>query len=843
MKYPAPACRAPLYAALAAGLLTSAVAIAAEQAAQTFDIRSQALSSALTRFSALTGLQVLYEGDIAERISAPEVKGSYTAEQALQNLLRGSGLHYRFSNGNTVTLEKAAALEPQTATGTTTLPSVTVTGKTSYDPNNPFDTNYALPNSSTATKTDTPIMETPVSIQVVPRAVMNDQKSVTIKDALENVSSVRPQPTLGNDVGFLVRGFRQPKFFRNGLVANGTNANFPSFFDTANLERLEVLKGPASILFGRIEPGGLINLTTKKPLDTPYYSLEQQFGSYDFYRTQWDATGPVTKEGDLLYRFNGSHLSSNSFRDFVFKDRTMADGSMTWRPTDATDFTVEVEGLDQDYQADLGVPVVGTRPAAIPVSRSLRDPNDPVDHASKVNLNTELTHRLNESWIIHNRFLMQNTNSRETFINPAPNATALNEATGMLQRNIYFQSQDTESYATNLDLTGKFQLGSTNHEILVGYDYLRSFTKYHTQGFYSVANPSLDINIYNPGPSYGIDPAVFSNALLSIDPFDEGSNFAVFKDEWHGAYFQDHITLWDTLHILGGGRYDWTESGNAYRESFAAADNALKNSSPTLIRKNEGFSPRVGLLYQPLNWLSLYGNWTNSFGANNGVSSTGAAFAPQIGEQFEAGFKTEWFDKRLSTTVAYYHLSKENLLTPDLTTPDLNDSVAIGKQRSQGIELDVAGQLTEELSMIGNYAYTDARIIADNRTLNDQLNGYEGKRMPNVPEHAGSIWLKYDIKRNPLFRGLSFGIGAYAAGQREGDNENSFQLPGYVRLDAFTAYQWKVGDSKLTAQFNIRNLLDKTYYESTDPNLNTSPRTGVYPGSPLFAMGSIRLEY
>jgi iron complex outermembrane receptor protein len=147
------------------------------------------------------------------------------------------------------------------------------------------------------------------------------------------------------------------------------------------------------------------------------------------------------------------------------------------------------------------------------------------------------------------------------------------------------------------------------------------------------------------------------------------------------------------------------------------------------------------------------------------------------------------------------------------------------------------------LSIVGSYAYTDAQILKDNRTLNGQLNGYEGNSLPNVPEHSGSLWLKYDIKQIASLKGLSFGIGAYAAGQREGDNENSFQLPGYVRLDAFTAYQWKVGDSKLTAQFNIRNLLDKTYYESTDPDFNFSPRLGVYPGSPLFAMGSIRFEY
>jgi iron complex outermembrane receptor protein len=830
---------------IAAPLIAQADSPSANSESRNYNITAQPLYSALSALAEQSGVQFVYNSELVRGIESSGVSGQYSLETALKRVLTGSGISYRFNSGNTVTLHKSAALEPQSAA---TMPAVTVLGTALYDVTDPYDKSYSVTNSSTATKTDTPIMETPVSIQVVPRAVMNDQKSVTIKDALENISSVRPQPTLGNDVGFLVRGFRQPKFFRNGLVANGTNANFPSYFDTANLERLEVLKGPASVLFGRIEPGGLINLTTKRPLETPYVSVEQQFGSYDFYRTQWDATGPATKDGKLLYRFNGSQLNSNSYRDFIFKDRTMADGSITWRPTDATDFTVEVEGIDQDYQADFGIPVIGKRPAAIPVSRSLNDPNDPVDRASKVNLNTELTHRFNESWTFHNRFLMQNTNSRETFVNPIFNASALNEATGEMQRNIFSQSQNSESFATNIDLVGKFRLGSTHHEILIGYDYLRSFTQYNTQGFYDTADPTLNINIYNPSPSYGIAPEIFRNTLSTTESFDIGSNFSVFKDQWHGAYFQDHITLWDKLHIVGGGRYDWTETGRASKESFLAAENAVENSSLGLMRKDQGFSPRLGILYQPMDWLSVYGNWTTSFGANNGISASGASFDPQMGEQFETGFKTDWFNSRLSATVAYYHLSKENLLTPDLSTSDINDSVAIGKQRSQGLELNISGRLTDELDVIANYAYSDARIISDKRTLttiagNSIPNGYQGNRMPNVPEHSGSMWLKYDIKQNPTLAGLSFGIGAYAASTREGDNENSFQLPGYVRLDAFTAYQWKVGNSKLTAQFNIRNLLDKTYYESTDPNLNTSPRTGVYPGSPLFMMGSIRFEY
>ena len=182
---------------------------------------------------------------------------------------------------------------------------------------------------------------------------------------------------------------------------------------------------------------------------------------------------------------------------------------------------------------------------------------------------------------------------------------------------------------------------------------------------------------------------------------------------------------------LGGGRYDWTETARgrsgSYAQASALVDSATKN--------DDGFSPRIGILYQPINELSFYGNWTTSFGANNGVSATGGSFDPQIGEQFEAGIKTSLFDERFLATLAYYHLTKDNLLTPDLSTADPDDSIAVGQERSQGIELDITGQITDALSVIGSYAYTDARVTKDN-------SGFQGRQLSNVPENSGSLWLK-----------------------------------------------------------------------------------------------------
>lgn len=368
---------------------------------------------------------------------------------------------------------------------------------------------------------------------------------------------------------------------------------------------------------------------------------------------------------------------------------------------------------------------------------------------------------------------------------------------------------------------------------------MQAYDGYHIQGDWVNANPTLNIDLYNPRVSYGVDPTLIKSTLATtIVP---NANFSMFKNQWYGVYFQDQITLFDKLHILGGGRHDWTEVGRSDGGSFAAANHALENSSPTVIRKDEHFSPRVGIVYEPWRWLSVYGNWSNSFGANNGTTNSGVGIAPETSEQFEAGVKMQLFDNRLLATLAYYHITKDNMMTADPSTPNPLDKTAIGQARSQGIELDVSGQITDNLSIIGSYAYTDARITKNN-------DGGQGTRLPNVAEHAGSLWLKYDFKGYQAVDGLSVGLGGVAAGQREGNfyyygPDAQFQLPGYVRMDAFAAYKWNIKKVPITAQINIRNLLDHTYYESTDPDSNVSPQNSIYPGAPLMAIGSIKVAF
>lgn len=298
-------------------------------------------------------------------------------------------------------------------------------------------------------------------------------------------------------------------------------------------------------------------------------------------------------------------------------------------------------------------------------------------------------------------------------------------------------------------------------------------------------------------------------------------------------YFQDHITFFDKLHILGGGRYDWADNEGTFSEESLA--NA-KASAPAR-NEDEEFSPRVGILYQPWPWIGVYGSWSNSFGANNGRTASGDLVPPETGVQWETGVKTQLFDGALSATLVFYHLTKENVLTEDLSTPDdLTDVIPIGESRSQGIEVDVLGQITDEIGIIGSYAYTDADVTKDN-------SGFEGTKLPNVPLHSGSAFLTYDFKYYQALKGLRLGFGAFAVGGRQGDAENTFILPGYVRLDAFAGYSLNVGPSRLTAQLNIENLADKDYVEGTDVYFNSGGRLGIFPGAPFTVIGTLRVEF
>jgi iron complex outermembrane recepter protein len=807
-------------ASLALSLLLAATTAHADNQAVPFNIPAQPLGSALTRFSTATGLQVLYEGDIAGNVQTQPVSGNYTPDAALRQLTRNTGLSYRYSDAGTVTLVKNAyenqpAKAPQSGGEGQMLPKVTVEADSEADPYDPYDTNnphnksYSVTSATSGNRTDTPLMETPLAVQVVPKAVIKDQQAIQVGDAIKNVSGVFQGFTFGGFAEeFMIRGFNTS--YNNYLDGFRWPA---SRLTLANAERVEVVKGASANLYGRIQPGGMINIVTKRPQATPYYALEQQFGSYDLYRTTLDATGTLNSDNSLMYRFNLEYLDKKSFRDFAFTDRIFLAPSLTWKISDRTQLDLDFIYSDEDTLEDHGVVALGNRPANIPINRFLGEPSTDLSNSTLYNTMLTLTHAFNDDWTVKARF----DHLRRHTVDPQTGASGLQEDPaqpnyGELSRFFFGGSNPSDYFYGNVNLNGRFNTWDVKHEIAVGWEN------------YSVDNDTLDfqavegtkINIFNPR---------YQPLNLSAVPHAFG-DFGSGKAHSNGVYFQDQITLFDKLHILGGGRYDWVTDASNF--GAASPEEAKANQNVT---KAERFSPRVGLLYQPWEWLSLYGNYVESMGNGNGnIGFGGKALPPEIGEQFEIGFKTAFFDERLTTNVAFYDLKKSNIAVD--TRRGFSD--LIGSARSQGVEIDVSGQVTEGLSLIASYAYTDANII---KSTDFSGNVLDGNRLWNVPRNAGSLWAKYDVQ-HAMLRGLSVGAGVYFQSQKQGNNLNDYQLPGWGRVDMLVKYQLPIPKAKTTLQFNIDNILDHQYYTAT-----LGDRFTVNIGQPRTFMGSVKVEF
>lgn len=769
-----------------------------------FDLPSSDLASALNSFAEKTGMELSYPASLVAGAKSKPLKGNYGVKDGLNELLRGSGLAYRSTGDNSVTLEKVAVAEPQAGK---IMQAVTVTGNRGNDP---YVSDYAAPNATSANKTNVAIMDTPVNVQVVPKAIIDDQQDIRIEDAItKNVSGVQRAYAYGDLYEeFTIRGFsNNHTTYRNGL------RRYANFSDPANIEQVEILKGPAAILYGQIQPGGMVNVVTKQAQDKPYYSLQQQFGNYDQYRTTAAATGPIDKAGTLKYRFDASYQDIGSNKKFINDERVFLAPKLNWRPNDRFEANLDLEYKHEKRVNDLGIPAIGNRPAPIPLDTYLGDSaKGPV--MDTVLVAFDWAFKLNNNWQIKNRFMHENWDIQ--YYDTSPNGLRADNRT--MDRFAITGDATHESYATNLDLVGKFDVFGIKNNVLIGGDYYR-LTRNAKDNRYACCNGSTavpPIDIFNP--TYGI----VSQAAIDASPFDYNT---IEKNEWFGIYFQDQITLWNKLHILGGGRYDWAMNGkgNDFRDNGTFAQ-AVANYTD---QENQKFSPRVGIVYQPEKWLSLYGNWTESLGsANTGTAYGNQQLKPESGEQFEGGFKTEFFDQRLSSTVAYYHLTKTNVKMADPAHAGFQ--IAAGKARSQGIEVDIKGRITDEFNLVTTYAFTDARVIENGANANGLL----GKRLANIPEHQASLWGTYQF--TPKFKA---GIGGVAVGKREGDGQNTYQLPGYVRMDMMAAYVQPIGKSRLTTQLNINNVLDKGYYGGTDGWIN------VVTGNPLSVMGSLKLEY
>jgi iron complex outermembrane recepter protein len=661
---------------------------------------------------------------------------------------------------------------------------------------------YRAEEASTATRTNTPIRDIPQSIQVIPREVLKDQGTVRVQDALRNVSgSTSWGYYQGFSEYFYLRGF-EANLFRDGLRLY---QDFGGLTETANIERIEVLKGPASVLFGDAPPGGLVNLVTKQPFSEPFYSFEGRVGSFSNYRSGIDLSGPLTDDKSILYRFNALYENAGSFRDFVNSERVFLAPIFKFALGPNTNLTIEGSWLEEKRTTDDGTVAIGNRPANLPRSRFLGEPFQNVE-INVTNFSYLLDHKLDEQWSIRNAFRAQFVNLERYF----PLRTDFDEETGELSRLRYFSQRRDNAYSVQTDVIGKFNTGSIKHQVVLGFDYSK-ITEDGTFGDFSSRPEAVypSINIFNP--------------IYARIQYPKEEILTFFRDDSldkYGFYFQDQIEVTPQLKLLAGGRFDIFAQTRSTRNLGEEKEESSQSDS--------NFSPRLGIVYQPSQNISLYASYATSFVPvfDSGRNAIGEPFKPETGRQFEIGIKAD-ITRNLSATLALYDLRKQNVATDDPNSPDPNDQIQTGEQTSRGIEFDIAGEITPGWKVIASYSYIDAFVSKDN-------NGFEGQRRDNIPEHAASLWTTYEFQQGSL-QGLGFGLGLFFVGDRFGDLDNSFVLPSFVRTDASVFYKrdnWR-------AALNIRNLFDNTYFTGSA----YGSRLDVYYGEPLTVIGSFAIEF
>ncbi|UFP93845.1 TonB-dependent siderophore receptor [Gloeobacter morelensis] len=648
---------------------------------------------------------------------------------------------------------------------------------------------YRRKNATSATKTDTPLLLTPQSIQVIPRQVIEDQGAIRINDALRNVSGVSAAPAIIND-NFLIRGFAANQFQNRILDDFGVSI---AFRETANLERIEVVKGPASVLFGQAQPSGIINLTTKKPLTRPYYSADLTVGSYSLFRPTLDISGPLNGDASLAYRLNAAYEYAGSFREGVLTGRTFVAPVVQWKIGPDTTLTFEGEHLRDSRPVDFGIIATSSGIPDIPIGRFLGNATA-LTFLNQNRFYAILEHRFDPAISLRTALRYTNTSERRPGITGIASQVQADNRTVTLSGSRCNGCRYFETYFLQNDLTWKFDTGSVKHTALLGFEFGR-IGQYTL--FENAAGGTLDL--FEP-----VYPVTFSQ------PFE--TNFInVFRVGNFGVYLQDQIAFSESLNLVLSGRFDTYAS-----DSF----NLLNQTrTPTYA---EAFSPRIGLLYLLTPAVSLFANFSQSFTPVTGVSAAGTPFIPERGTGYEVGAKAELAGGRLFANLALYRITKSNVLTPD--PANLLFSIQTGEQQSQGIEFDLTGEILPGWNLIASYAYTDARITRDNTFA-------VGNRLPNVPLHSGSLWSTYRLQDGPL-QGLGFGLGAFAVGERTGNLANSYTVPGYIRTDAALYYSRE----NFRSTINFKNLFDVRYFGGAESR-------GVHPGQPFTVQATVGLQY
>jgi iron complex outermembrane receptor protein len=655
---------------------------------------------------------------------------------------------------------------------------------------------------------DVAIKELPQNIQVVDRKLLDNIGVTRLDAALDLVSGVARQNNFGGlwD-SFAIRGFGGDPNVPSGYLVNGFNGGrgFGGPRDASNVETIEVLKGPGSALFGRGEPGGTVNIITKKPKFSQQGSLSISGGSYDTYRGEGDYTNKLTD--NIAFRVNGAYESGDSFRDHLNYKKWALDPSVLVQFNEATALTYELEASKQEVPFDRGVVAVNGNINTLPASRFLGEPGDGPTTVDVLGHQLQFSHDFNSAWT-----LLLGAGYRATDLKGYSTQAELAAARQMLyvdgqtlSRQRRYVDYDAKHAVIRGELDGRFNTGSFVHHVLVGadaehfdLDSLQERTRPPATSTHPTLAQGNAVNIFNP--VYGNLPALtiaqaFTNTLE--------------KQKAWGVYAQDQIDITDSFKVRLGIRYDEFDQTILNRLNNLTTGQTITNTSP-----------QVGVVWEPSSLVSFYASYAKGFRPNSGQDAKNVPFAPEKTKSMEVGAKLRSADGKFGATVAIYQTDKDNIITADPVNTGF--SIAIGKARSKGLELDADGQLPGDIMVKLAYAYTDAK------TTSAILDADFGRPVPagalllDVPKHSANLIVSrdFDISDDHV---LSLGTNIHYVSEQLGETATKFMLPAYTLVEIFASYT-PMPHVKLSAE--VHNLFDKTYYPASYSQL------WIQPGSP-----------
>ncbi len=651
-----------------------------------------------------------------------------------------------------------------------------------------------------AMKSEIPLLETPQAVSVVTEELIKDQDARKLEDVLRNVAGVSPGGYYDGWDYYRLRGFDSSfNTFWDGLRGDyGMNA------EVFGLERVEVIKGPASTLYGQAPLGGLVNLVSKRPGHELEGEVGFTAGSFDFYQGTLDLNAPLYEspapDGLGVYgRFTMLYKDSGSFVDYTDTERLYIAPALTFELGEDTTLT-----LLANYTSDRGIfpmplPAKGTvlyNPnGEIPIERYLGLPGVSNQfEQSRLRLGYEFRHRFSELVSLRQNFSFSRLEQDWNNVLYPSSLSADGQTLYLYPYDFLDEQLDRVGVDTALDFT--FRTGTVKHTLTAGVDYYydKSSSSNRQIDYADFPGSYVPINLFFPNYNFGIP------AYSTVGSSETGSDS-------YGFYLQEHAKLTEQVAVTVGGRFDHT------------SDRVSGDSK-------EAFTPKAGITYEFTLGVAAYANYSRSFKPQwNSRGLTGQPVDPEEGENWETGLKYSLCDGRLTGMASVFQLTRENVATADLSTPDPFDANVSGEQRSRGFEFETAAEPVDGLKITGAYTYLDAEVTKDNSIP-------VGSPLQGVPEHALSTWVKYTLQSGPL-KGFGAGIGARYYSSQSGDTNHTFDLPSYGLVDAALYYE----QESYTVQVNFNNILDKRYFVGSYSDLY------VLPGKPFNVSASVNWEF